>query len=106
MRDGTVLEYGKGTFTVKARMKLYEAVRQAERENEELAAMYEAKPQKLIYSKELDDLIHKQWEEDLRECPWVEDAAEVGRFYETKIKGITSGYQLVWNHYYDTPAMQ
>lgn len=104
MRDGTVLEYGKGTFTVKARMKLYEAVRQAERENEELAAMYGAKPQKLIYSKELDDLIHKQWEEDLRECPWVEDAAEVGRFYEMKIKGLTNGYQLTWNHFYDMPV--
>ena len=104
MRDGTVLEYGKGTFTVKARMKLYEAVRQAERENEELALRHGAKPQKLIYSQELDELIHRQWEEDLRECPWVEDAAEVGRFYESKIKGITSGYQLVWNHYYDTPT--
>lgn len=103
MRDGTILEYGKGTFTVKARMKLYEAVRQAERENEELAKMHGVEPQKLIYSAELDELIHRQWEDDLRECPWVEDAAEVGRFYETKIKGFITGYQLVWNHLYDTP---
>lgn len=101
-RDGTVLEYGHGTFTVKARMRLYEAVRQAEQENEELARMHGVEPQKLIYSKELDELIHRQWEEDLRECPWVEDAAEVGRFYETKIKGLQVGYQLVWNYLYDT----
>lgn len=101
-RDGTVLEYGYGTFTVKARMKLYEAVRQAEQENEELARMHGVEQQKLIYSQELDELIHQQWEEDLRECPWVEDAAEVGRFYETKIKGLQVGYQLVWNYLYDT----
>lgn len=105
MRDGRVLEYGQGTFTVKARMKLYEAVRRAEQENEELARRYGVEPQTLIYSKELDNLIHMQWEEDLRECPWVEDAAEVGRFYETKIKGITTGYQVVWNHLYDTPEV-
>lgn len=105
MRNGTVLEYGKGTFTVKARMQLYEAVRQAERENEELALRHGVKPQKLIYSQELDDLIHQQWKEDLNECPWLEDAAEVGRFYESKIKGISSGYQLVWNHHYDTPEV-
>jgi len=105
MRDGTVLEYGHGTFTIKARMKLYEAVRQAEQENEELARMHGAEPQKLIYSKELDELIHRQWEDDLRECPWVEDAAEIGRFYETKIKGLNVGYQIVWNHLYDTPEV-
>ncbi|MNO43387.1 hypothetical protein D3C76_336060 [compost metagenome] len=105
MRDGTVLEYGKGTFTVKARMKLYEVVRQAERENEELAARYGVEPQKLIYSQELDELIRNQWEEDLKECPWVEDAADVGRFYEMKIKGLVNGYQLTWNHFYDTPEV-
>lgn len=106
MRDGRVLEYGKGTFTVKARMKLYEAVKQAEAENEELAIRYGVKPQKLIYSAELDRLIQQQWEEDLRECPWVEDAAEVGRFYEMKIRGIAEGYQLVWNPFYDTPELK
>lgn len=103
MRDGRVLEYGKGTFTVKARMKLYEAVKAAEQENAELAAMYGAEPQKLIYSDELDKLIRDQWAEDLVQCPWVEDAAEVGRFYESKIRGLTDGYQLVWNTDYDTP---
>lgn len=102
MRDGRVLEYGQGTFTVKARMKLYEAVKQAERENEELAKLHGVEPQKLIYNDELDNLIQAQWEEDLRECPWVEDAAEVGRFYESKIRGLREGYQLVWNHDYDT----
>lgn len=105
MRDGRVLEYGKGTFTVKARMRLYEAVKQAEQENAELAAMYGADPQKLIYSEELDKLIRDQWAEDLIQCPWVEDAAEVGRFYESKIKGLTDGYQLVWNTDFDTPKV-
>lgn len=99
-RDGTILEYGHGTFTVKARMKLYEAVRRAEQENEELARIHGVEPQKLIYSQDLDELIKWQWQGDLRECPWVEDAAEVGLFYETKIKGLTSGYQLVWNIHY------
>ncbi|MGM1048375.1 MAG: phosphoadenosine phosphosulfate reductase family protein [Bacillota bacterium] len=101
MRDGKVLEYGQGTFTVKARMKLYEAVRQAEQENEDLARIHGVEPQKLIYSKELDELIHQQWKEDLIECPWVEDAEEIGLFYETKIKGLTNGYQLVWNIHYE-----
>ncbi|MEY9095386.1 phosphoadenosine phosphosulfate reductase family protein [Paenibacillus sp. RC84] len=101
MRDGTILEYGKGTFTVKARMKLYELVKQAESDNEYLARMHGVEPQKLIYSQELDDLIKKQWEEDLRECPWVEDAMEVGRYFETKIKGL-NGFQMVWNHHYDS----
>lgn len=102
MRSGRILEYGQGTFTVKARMKLYEAVKQAERENEELAKLHGVEPQKLIYNDELDNLIQVQWEDDLRECPWVEDAAEVGRFYESKIRGLREGYQLVWNHDYDT----
>ncbi|MNW50607.1 hypothetical protein D3C74_280630 [compost metagenome] len=103
MRSGKVLGYGQGTFTVKARMKLYEAVRQAERENEELARMHGVEPQKLIYSQELDELIHSQWAEDLRDYPWLEDQMEVGRFYETKIKGLREGYQIVWNIYHDMP---
>lgn len=101
MRDGRVLEYGKGTFTIKARMALYEAVKQAEKDNEELALRYGAKPQKLIYSDELDELIRNQWKQDMIECPWVEDADEIGMFYETKIKGLANGYQLVWNIYHD-----
>lgn len=101
MRNGTVLEYGQGTFTVKARMKLYAIVKQAEADNQYLCEKYGQKPQKLIYSDEVDGLIQNQWETDLVECPWVEDAAEVGMFYESKIKGLVSGYQLVWNHLYE-----
>lgn len=102
MRDGRVLEYGQGTFTVKARMKLYALIKEAERENEELCKLYGATTQKLIYSDELDKLIHQQWEDDLRDKPWLEDQMEVGRFYESVIKGANStGYQLVWNHHYD-----
>ncbi|WP_339197795.1 phosphoadenosine phosphosulfate reductase family protein [Paenibacillus sp. FSL P4-0176] len=101
MRSGKVLEYGQGTFTIKARMALYEAVRQAEFDNEELAIRYGAKPQKLIYSNELDELIQQQWQTDLDEYPWLEDADEIGLFYETKIKGLANGYQLVWNIYHD-----
>jgi len=104
MRDGKVLEYGQGTFTVKARMQLYEAVKRAESDNEYLARLHGAVPQKLIYSEELDSLIQKQWTDDLRECPWLEDAAEVGRFYESKIRGL-NGYQLVWNVDYDMPVV-
>jgi 3''-phosphoadenosine 5''-phosphosulfate sulfotransferase (PAPS reductase)/FAD synthetase and related enzymes len=103
MRNGTQLGYGKGTFTIKARMKLYEIIKQAEADNEKLALMYGAQPQKLIYSDELDELIHRQWEEDALECPWLEDAQEIGRFYEVKIKGLRNGSQLVWNYLYDTP---
>lgn len=103
MRDGKVLEYGQGTFTVKARMKLYELVKKAEEDNRYLALMNGAEPQKLIYIDELDELIQQQWSDDLRECPWVEDAAEVGRYYESKIKGL-NGYQLVWNMHYDMPV--
>lgn len=101
MRDGTLLEYGKGTFTVKARMKLYELIRKAEEDNKYLALLHGAQPQKLIYNEELDALIQNQWDEDLRECPWVEDAMEVGRYYESKIKGL-NGFQVVWNHHFDT----
>lgn len=104
MRNGQQLGYGKGTFTVKARMKLYELVKQAEADNEKLATLHGAEPQKLIYSDELDNLIHQQWEEDLRECPWLEDAQEIGRFYEVKIKGLKNGSQIVWNYLYDTPS--
>lgn len=104
MRDGRVLEYGQGTFTVKVRMKLYELIKRAEEDNRYLAQMHGAQPQKLIYSDELDEMIQRQWNDDLIECPWVEDAAEVGRYYESKIKGL-NGYQLVWNHLYDTPAI-
>lgn len=104
-RDGTILEYGKGTFTVKARMKLYEMVRAAEEENRYLALLNGAEPQKLIYSDSLDQLIKDQWQNDLIECPWVEDAEEVGRFYEMKIKGL-NGSQLSWNHFYDTIVAQ
>lgn len=103
MRDGKVLEYGQGTFTVKARMKLYAIIKEAEREHEELCALYGATTQKLIYSQELNEYIHKQWEEDLRDKPWLEDAMEVGRFYESVLKKSNeSGYQLVWNHQFDT----
>lgn len=105
MRDGTVLEYGKGTFTVKARMKLYRIVKKAEEDHKFLCDRLGVKPQFLIYSEELDKLIQSQWEHDLKECPWVEDAIEVGRFYESKIKGLTTGYQLVWNHLHDTPVV-
>lgn len=101
MRDGTVLEYGKGTFTVKARMQLYTIVKQAEADNEELCRRYGAEPQKLIYSDELDRLIQQQWESDLIECPWVEDAMEVGQFYETKIKGL-DGFQLIINFHHES----
>jgi DNA sulfur modification protein DndC len=101
MRSGRVLEYGQGTFTIKARMALYEAVRQAEADNEELALRYGAEPQKLIYSNELDELIQQQWQTDMDEYPWLEDADEIGLFYETKIKGLANGYQLVWNIYHD-----
>lgn len=105
MRDGKVLEYGQGTFTVKARMKLYAIIKDAEREHEDMCQMFGVKPQKLIYSDELDQLIHKQWEEDLRDKPWLEDAMEIGRFYESVIKGSNEiGYQLVWNHLHDIPV--
>lgn len=101
MRDGTVLEYGQGTFTVKARMKLYSLIKQAEADNEELCKRYGATPQKLIYCDELDQLIKQQWQQDLIERPWVEDAMEVGMYYETKIKGF-DGYQLIINFHHES----
>jgi DNA sulfur modification protein DndC len=101
MRDGTVLEYGQGTFTVKARMKLYTLIKQAEADNEELCKRYGATPQKLIYSDELDQLIKKQWQQDLIERPWVEDAMEVGMYYEKKIKGLDA-YELIINFHHES----
>lgn len=105
MRNGQQLGYGKGTFTIKARMKLYEIIKQAEADNEKLALMHGVEPQKLIYSEELDNLIIKQWEEDHIECPWLEDAQEIGRFYEMKLHGLKHGSQMVWNYLFDTPTV-
>lgn len=95
-RNGAVMGYGQGTFTIKARMELYTLIKQAEADNAELCKRFDETPQKLIYSDELDHLIQQQWQEDLNECPWVEDAAEIGQFYEAKIKGI-DGFQIIIN---------
>ena len=94
MRNGKVLEYGQGTFTVKARIKLYGIIKEAEEANRYLALLHGAEPQKLIYSEELDELIRKQWETDLIECPWVEDAEVLGLFYLEK-------NQYTWNYEFD-----
>ncbi|KKX53260.1 phosphoadenosine phosphosulfate reductase family protein [Brevibacillus borstelensis] len=101
MRNGKVLCYGEGTFTVKARMELFEAVMEAQRMNERIARTYGADPQALINS-ELAEAIQQQWMDDLRERPWLEDAAELGLFYEERIKGnADKWFQLTWNHLYE-----
>jgi len=95
MRSGKVLEYGKGTFTVKARIKLYGIIKQAEEDNRYLALLHGAEPQKLIYNEALDLMIRTQWETDLIECPWVEDAEVLGQFY-------LENNQYTWNYEFDS----
>ncbi|MGW9129134.1 hypothetical protein ACWGPW_29980 [Paenibacillus chitinolyticus] len=101
MRNGKVLCYGEGTFTVKARMQLFEAVMEAQRMNERIAKMYGADPQALI-NEELAEAIQQQWIDDIQERPWLEDATELGLFYEERIKGKNDKwFQLTWNHLYE-----
>ena len=100
MRNGKVLCYGEGTFTVKARMQLFETVLEAQRMNERIARMYGADPQPLI-TEELSEAIQQQWMDDLQERPWLEDAVELGLFYEERMKSKNEKwFQLTWNHLY------
>ncbi|MGF9907239.1 hypothetical protein [Brevibacillus porteri] len=71
MRNGKALCYGEGTFTVKARMKLFEAVMEAQRMNERIARIYGADPQPIL-SEELVEAIQQQWFDDLQERSWLE----------------------------------
>ncbi|MDR7318935.1 phosphoadenosine phosphosulfate reductase family protein [Brevibacillus nitrificans] len=92
-RNGEYLGYGQGTFTVKARMKLLELVKQAQEDNRLLSRMYGVEPQPVI-SDELIDLIHQQWEKDLIDYPFLEDVKELGDFYEVRIGKV---FQLTMN---------
>ncbi|PZD95214.1 hypothetical protein DNH61_11685 [Paenibacillus sambharensis] len=102
-RNGMKLAYGQGTFTVKARMELFELFMAAEEDNRILARYHGVEPQPL-FTEELVERIKQQWQEDLASKPWLEDAEELGRFFEVKLKGANEGYQVEWNHYYDTPG--
>lgn len=93
MRNGTPLEYGQGTFTVKARMRLFEMFEEAEEANKFLAEMHEVEPQPIFFD-DIRELIVEQWQADLREKPYLEDAEELGRYFTFK-------NQITWNHYYD-----
>lgn len=100
MRKGKALCYGEGTFTVKARMKLFELILEAQRMNERIAKRYGADPQPIL-SDELIEVIQQQWMDDLQERPWLEDAVELGLFYEERIKSKkVKGFQLTWNYHY------
>lgn len=101
-RNGQKLAYGQGAFTVKARMELFELFLQAEEDNRVIAKYHGASPQP-IFTKEMIDRIRQQWKDDLDSKPWLEDAEELGRYFDTKLKGCNGGYQIEWNHYYDTP---
>lgn len=84
MRSGKVLSYGQGTFTVKARMELYQKFKQAEEDHRLLCKMYGVEPQSM-FTDEIDRLIKEQWIKDLQEKPWLEDAEELGLYFETPI---------------------
>lgn len=99
-RNGMYLGYGKGTFTVKARMILMNLVLEAQEMNKRIAKQYGVDPQPVL-TPELIDLIHEQWKLDLKEFPHLEDAEELGEFYEVKRKAISGDYfQLTWNENY------
>ncbi|MBW5467403.1 hypothetical protein GPJ61_05900 [Brevibacillus formosus] len=66
MRNGKVLCYGEVTFTVKARMQLFEAVMESQRMNERISRMYGDDPQALIDA-ELAEAMQQQWMYDLQE---------------------------------------
>lgn len=93
MRSGKELCYGQGTFTVKARMKLYEEFMKAEEDHRLLCKMYGVEPQ-TMFTPELKRMIVDQWRQDLEEKPWLEDAPELGLFYEVYVDG---GYQVTLN---------
>ena len=93
MRSGRVLCYGKGTFTVKARMRLYAEFLKAEEDHRTLCKLYGVEPQ-TMFDDELHRMIREQWETDLREKPWLEDAEELGLFYEEMVGG---GFQITLN---------
>ncbi|MFC3797920.1 hypothetical protein [Cohnella sp. GCM10012308] len=95
MRSGKELCYGQGTFTVKARMKLYEAFLQAEDDHRLLCKLYSAESQ-TMFTPELKRMIVDQWRQDLAEKPWLEDAPELGLFYEEPDKR-GKGYQVALN---------
>jgi DNA sulfur modification protein DndC len=101
-RNGVKLAYGQGTFTVRARMELLDKFIQAQ-EDSRIISNYHGEEPVPILSDELIERIHQQWREDLDSKPWLEDSEELGRFFEVKLKGSKEGYQIEWNHFYDTP---
>ena len=97
MRNGKYLGYGKGTFTVKARMKLLNLLLEAQETSKRIAEQHGAEHQPVI-TPELVELIQDQWRQDLKDFPHLEDAEELGEFYEVQKKGVSGTYfQLVWN---------
>lgn len=99
MRSGKELCYGNGTFTVKARMKLYDEFLKAEEDHRLLCKMYNVEPQ-TMFTAEIKRMIVDQWKQDLEEKPWLEDAPELGLYYEERVGG--NGYQVVLNAYHES----
>jgi DNA sulfur modification protein DndC len=98
MRNGKELCYGQGTFTVKARMRLYEEFQKAEEDHRILCNEYGVEPQ-TMFTPELKRMIVDQWKQDLEDKPWLEDAPELGLFYEESDGG---GYQMTLNPGHDS----
>ncbi|RCW44241.1 phosphoadenosine phosphosulfate reductase family protein [Paenibacillus prosopidis] len=102
-RNGIKMGYGKGTFSIKARSELLEHFLKAQEDNRILSLMHGVEPQPII-NDEMLQAIYDQWKKDASEKPWLEDAEELGRFFEAfNKKANAEGYQIVWNHLYDTP---
>ncbi|WP_438445891.1 phosphoadenosine phosphosulfate reductase domain-containing protein [Gorillibacterium sp. sgz5001074] len=100
-RNGKKEGYGKGTFSVMARMKLFEKFLQAQEDNRILATMFKTEPQPLI-TDGLIDRIKEQWKADLEERPWLESEEELGQFFDERLSGRKDGFQITWNPYYNT----
>lgn len=101
MRNGQETFYGEGTFTIKARMELFDLFMTAQVENERLATKYGAEPQPILTEK-LIAAIKRQWEKDRIDSPWLEDAVEIGMFFEQRPKGVKGRKgiipgQITWN---------
>jgi DNA sulfur modification protein DndC len=99
MRSGKELCYGHGTFTVKARMRLYDEFLKAEEDHRLLCKLYGAEPQSM-FTPELKQMIVDQWRQDLEEKPWLEDAPELGLYYE--VRDGSQGYQMAINTYHES----
>lgn len=107
-RNGDEMFYGEGTFTILARMELFDLFMKAQEENERISNSYGVDPQPIMIEV-LINRIRQQWETDRINSPWLEDSVEIGLFFEQRPKGAKGKKnqvpgQITWNHNFDKGA--